>query len=115
MRDLKTLAMQAKNRLKGYKEQPKTKNTKLKLIKGGDSSIKIICKEAEMEQFYNKFKDIINSDCIHNPIGCMIDKKVYNKLCDTKKELYFFETLEKYKLLKERCSKENNQNINLFA
>jgi hypothetical protein len=114
MKDIKALAQQAKNRLKGLCGL-KTAEPKLRLIKGGDGTIKVIAKEKESEKLYQKYKDIIMSDSVHNPLACMMDKRMYNKMCDEMKEKYFFETLEKYKSLRERCSKESNHTFDMFA
>lgn len=114
MKDIKTLALQAKNRLKGLCGNTSS-SSKLRLIKGGNENIKIISMEKENEKFYQKYKDIIASECLHNPLGCIMDKKLYNKLCSENKEKYFFETLEKYRLLKERYGAECQNNLDLFA
>lgn len=112
MRDIKTLAMQAKNRLRGLGGVGVTKGLRLVDEK---SPIKFVTCEDDSEKIYEKFKDVVVSDEIHNPIGCMMDKKLYSQLCQTKKEQYFFDTLEKYQRLRERCCKEQNQNIDTFV
>lgn len=114
MKDIKTLALQAKNRLKGLSGET-SNSSKLRFIKGGGENIKIIAIEKENEKFYQKYKSVVASECLHNPLGCMMDKKIYNKLCSEMKEKYFFETLEKYKILKEKYGEECQKNLDLFA
>lgn len=114
MKDIKALAQAAKNRLRGICEQKKA-SPKLRLIKGGEGVIKVIAPEQENEKLYQKYKQVLLSDCIHNPLGQMIDKKVYNKLDPENKEKYFFETLEKYKLLKEKYCNQTSEGLGLFA
>lgn len=112
MRDLKTLAMQAKNRLKGICNEKNSKNN-LIFIKGQEQ-IKVVVTEDDTEKIYEKFKDVVMSDCV-NPLACMMDKKLYSQLCESKKEKYFFDTLDKYQKLRERCHKEVKEDINTFV
>lgn len=113
MRDLKTLAMQAKNRLKGISTQGDSKGN-LRLMEESSNQIRVIVTEDDGEKIYEKFKDLIAMDGLYNPIACMMDKKIYNQLCDNKKEKYFFDTLEKYQKLRERCCRENDD-LNIFV
>lgn len=108
MKDIKTLAAQAKNRLRGICSQSETKGN-LRLIKSTSSQIRVIITEDDQEKIYEKYKDVVMNEELHNPIAYMMDKKIYNQLCDNKKEKYFFETLEKYQKLRERCCKEQMQ------
>lgn len=114
MKDIKALALQAKNRLKGLCGET-SNSSGLRLIKGGGEVTKTIAMEKENEKYYQKYKGIVASECLHNPLAHMMDKKVYNKLCSEKKEKYFFETLERYKALKERYGNECQGNLDLFA
>ena len=113
MRDLKTLAMQAKNRLKGICEEKNTKGN-LRLIKGNQNQIKVIVTEDESDKLYERYKDVVTED-MHNPIAAMMDKKLYSQLAGSKKEKYFFDTLDKYQKLRERCCKEVKEDINIFV
>lgn len=112
MRNIKSLAMQAKNRLRGISKEDDKNN--LRLIKG-DNTFRVIVAEDDSDRVYEKYKNLITSDEIHNPIGVMMDKKVYSQLCESKKEKYFFDTLDKYQKLKERCCKEQKDNIQTFV
>lgn len=114
MRNIKSLALQAKNRLRGLCKEEVKNN--LRVIKGENyNQIKVIIAEDDSEKLYEKFKNIISQEDIHNPIGVMMDKKLYSQLCESKKEKYFFDTLEKYQKLRERCSKEQQENIQFYV
>lgn len=98
---LKKLALQAKKRLmNGSKTKtclfPESKNKTIK---------KFMCDEDE--KFYKKVCKILteNPD-IHNPIGKLIDNKIYNTLSTSSKEKYFFDLIDKYAECKIRFEKE---------
>lgn len=108
--DLKFLANLAKQRLmsKNYNE-PKTikRNTAsnyfiqnaraLKRLKAETSYVTIQNKEDE--EFINKVKDIINSDC-YNPLGILCDDNYFNTLNEFEKEFYILNLSEKYNRVK---------------
>lgn len=114
MRNIKSLALQAKNRLRGICKEDAKNN--LKLIKGDNyNQIRVIITEDDSEKLYEKYKTLLGEDNVHNPIGVMMDKKLYSQLCKSKKEKYFFDTLDKYQKLKERCCKEHKENLQSFV
>lgn len=106
MRDLKRLAQQAKNRLKGKT----TDEGNLKLLQGGEVEYKhIILSEKENQIMYNKVKDILHSGEVFNPIALLIDIKHYNSLPANLREKYFFETVDKYHYFKAQIETEEMQ------
>lgn len=114
MRNLKSLALQAKNRLRGICKEDAKNN--LKLIKGDNyNQIRVIVTEDDSEKLYEKYKNLLVEDDLINPIGIMMDKKLYSQLCESKKEKYFFDTLEKYQKLKERCCKEQKEHLKSYV
>lgn len=103
MRDLKTLAQQAKNRLRGrdYKDV-KT----LRLIKGENVEYRRVLQTDE-DKLYGKVKDILSrEEEFYNPISYLMDMNYYNSLSPTEKERYFFEIVDKFHALKERYYRE---------
>lgn len=99
---LKRLALQAKRRLISGVES----NTYL-CADVKNQNIKIFSND-EDEKFYKKVCQILmeNPD-VHNPIGKLIDNKVYNSLQSSSKEKYFFDLVDRYGECKTRFEKEH--------
>ncbi|MDD3397726.1 MAG: hypothetical protein PHR96_04235 [Clostridia bacterium] len=99
---LKRLALEAKKRLIGGFES----NTYL--FDDTRQNIKTFSNE-EDEMFYNKVCQMLteNRD-IHNPIGQLIDSKIYNSLPVSSREKYFFDLVDKYGECKARFDKEHS-------
>ncbi len=103
MRNLKTLAEQAKNRLRGKD----SKFSSLQLIQGGSIEFKRILDEKN-EKLYEKVKEILKKEeSFTNPISQIMDMKHYNSLNSTEKERYFFKMLDKYHEIRQHCLKES--------
>ena len=104
MRDLKTLAQQAKNRLKGKT----TDERNLKLIQGGQVQYKrVLLSDKENKILYNKVKDLLEDETVFNPIARLIDMKYYNSLPLNLREKYFFELVDKFHEYKDQIESEN--------
>ena len=104
MRDLKTLAQQAKNRLRGKT----TDERNLKLLQGGCVQFKrVLINNKEDEILYNKVKNILQDESIFNPIAKLIDFKYYNSLPNNLREKYFFDIVDKFYMFKEQIEKED--------
>lgn len=100
---LKKLAMQAKKRLIGGVE------TKAFYFNDFSKHNFKTFNSEEDEKFYNKVCQMLteNRD-IHNPIGKLIDSKIYNSLPASSKEKYFFDLVDKYGQCKARYEKEHS-------
>lgn len=104
MRDLKKLAQQAKNRLKGKTVDKRN----LRLLEGGEVEFKrVLLSEKDNQIMYNKVKAILEKDEVYNPIALLIDLKYYNSLPLNLKEKYFFEIVDKYYYYKQQIENEN--------
>lgn len=106
MRDLKWLAQQAKNRLKGKT----TDERNLKLLQGGEVEYKrILLSDKENQTMYNKVKEILHSGEVYNPIALLLDTKYYNSLPINLREKYFFDTVDKFYFFKKQIEEEDLQ------
>lgn len=104
MRDLKTLAQQAKNRLKGKT----TDERSLKLIHGGEVEYKrVLISDKENQVLYNKIKALLEKEEVFNPIAQLIDFKYYNSLPVNLREKYFFDIVDKFHMYKEQIENES--------
>lgn len=114
MKDLKTLAQQAKDRLRG---NGYTDVKTLRLIKGENVEFRRVLQvEEENEKLYVKVKDILSREeefC--NPISYLMDMNYYNSLCNCGKERYFFEIVDKFQNLKERYFREQSFKTNTYV
>lgn len=105
MRDLKRLAQQAKNRLRGKT----TDERNLKLLQGGEVEYKrVLLSEKENEIMYNKVKEILQREDVYNPIALLMDLRHYNSLPVDLREKYFFEIVDKFYFFKNQIEKENS-------
>lgn len=101
MRNLKTLALQAKERLKGKQ------NVGFMSINGAVMEVKKI--SGVDEEFEERVMQIACNDCIENPISLLIDFEYYNSLEPSAKDKYFFEVVDKYKFFKEQYENSKNK------
>ena len=106
MRDLKRLAQQAKNRLKGKT----TDERNLKLLQGGEVEYRrVLLSDKENQIMYNKVKEILHSGEVYNPIALLLDTKHYNSLPKNLREKYFFDTVDKLYFFKNQIETEEMQ------
>ena len=104
MWDIKTLAQQAKNRLKGKKQKEN-----FKLLQGGEVEFKrVLINNNESKIMYDKIKNLLESDDVFNPISQLIDFKYYNSLPLNLREKYFFDIVDKYYSIKQQIENENS-------
>lgn len=106
MRDIKTLAQQAKNRLKGKTTDKKS----LKLLQGGEVEFKRVLISKEDKILYNKIKNLLENEQVFNPIAQIIDFKYYNTLPVNLREKYFFDMVDKFYIYKQQIENENLTN-----
>lgn len=118
--NLKNMATLAKERLKKgmYSNAEKAKaktamNINSYFIKNFHSLKKltgnaefIIINEDIEESFVNKVYGMLNSsEEIFNPIGRLVDNKVYDKLTDIQKQFYVLNIVDKYNKIKNEYAK----------
>lgn len=103
MRSIKSLALQAKQRLKGNKVSTITYNygvVEFKKLNYDEDKI-----------FYDKVSAIDNIDQVENPISLLIDYNYYNSLTNMTKEKYFFDLLDKYRNYVEKLESDRKIDI----
>lgn len=115
---IKELALQAKERLKKSKYGTKEQNLSMKRsidrrnqlqlyinegCKKSEITIKIINDSVDEENFNNKVYALLqeNADII-NPLGKLIDEKIYNSISSENQEKYILELSAKYTKAREK-------------
>ncbi len=101
MRSLKTLALQAKERLKGSKGiNTYTDNAVVEFKK---------IEKDEDVAFIEKIEYLQGLEDIQNPMSYLIDYNYYNSLEEHSKEKYFLDLLDKYRFYKEKLEVQKNK------
>lgn len=101
MRSLKTLALQAKERLKGSKGiNTYTDNAIVEFKK--------IEKDEDIA-FMEKVERLQDLEDVQNPISYLIDYNYYNSLEEHSKEKYFLDLLDKYRFYKQKLEEQKNK------
>ena len=94
------LARDAKSRMRNYNKE--------KSIFEQMSYAKISFSVQEQELYDRVCKILTRDEVVINPIQELIDKKYYNALSSEAKQKYIFDLSEKYKELKLRFEREND-------
>lgn len=110
---LKTLAQQAKDRLRGKSEMINNsayqRNFKV-LVNSQRTDIKsVIISNKDDEKLYAKVRQLIDNGEPISPVKYIMDKSHYQKLTAPEKERYFLTLMDKYRELKQRYEIEKIQ------
>lgn len=93
---LKSLALRAKNRLLNKGLRDSYSNANIKIIDNND------------EEFFAKAKAVIEDESkAYNPLKYLMDDNILLKLDDRGREKYLFETIEKYRKVREQLDRQN--------
>ncbi len=102
--ELKKLAQSAKNRMKSGYWQGMKNAAEAPIAEEGSLGYAI------EEEMYAKVREMLGeNECVLDPIGRLMDQKIYEKMSPTARTRYVLELSKIYVKLKERYYREKNR------
>lgn len=116
---IKQIARDAKNRLKnnnyeGCQSQPAPKVNNLKFLINTTTPKRQPIINCYDELLYKRVCEILDSNSVVNPIGELIDRRIFNGLDSESKQKYINNLNNKFRELKARYFKEHMYEISAF-
>lgn len=107
---LKLLAQKAKKRLSKAGENIESsigEKSTLAYLSPTKYAIVVSRQRIEEDPLFEKVKKILEKDDIHNPLGELTDKNVFNSLSSLEKEKYIIDISKRYNEIKDYFARQN--------